>query len=77
MEFMEIVDKLADLSEKQTNELQKVFEGADDEMKMVLAKSYLGLFFDATCKLFGFDENTTWNELFETHHMVNEIEGDF
>lgn len=74
---MEIVNKLSDLSEKQTKEVLEVFQGADDELKETLGKSYLGLFFDSTCKAFGFDENTTWNELFEVHHMVNEAEGDF
>ena len=33
MEFMEIVNKLSDLSEKQTKEVLEVFEGADDELK--------------------------------------------
>lgn len=77
MEVFEIVNQLADLSENQVAALCEVFENVDDSTRKVFAKSYLGLFFDAACKAFGFDENTTWNELFEVHHMVNEAEGDF
>ena len=77
MEFIKIAEELGVLSEKQISELKEVFEEVDRDTTELLVKSYLGMFFDSICKDFGLDENATWQQVFEAHQQINEIDGDF
>ena len=76
MDF-ELFSKVASISEEMTDKMAEALKNSDSATTEVMVKSFIGLTVDALCDEFNFNENETWEQMYNAHKYVNATEGDF
>lgn len=69
--------EMVNISEETTKKVAEALKDSNATITEGMVKSFIGLMIDTLCDEFNFNENETWEQLYEAHKFVNETEGDF